>query len=287
MGLLTCLSTNTSLPFGLNPFFQLVQTHQRLNRRHRVDIQLRHIALQPPLLLSPPLHLPLRRRHHFLRHARHPSDEQSVRLLTHAGLQPIRQQQRVLRRDGAHAVVLHAHVLLRVTHTPNAHRRQLRDGVVVRSEQRLAVDVVVEVLQHARRDRHALVHAGPAPQFVDENQRPTRRYGLHTRATRTVLQNRRCLRDLAEEGASVVHDVVRAAHTTEHLVHHADGRARRRHVAAHLREDHTQCDGAKVGGFPAFRGDFFRFLFRRSGVSFAQKIKNTHSFPPLCFCLYP
>ena len=102
--------------------------------------------------------------------------------------------------------------------------------MVVRGEDGLAADHVVEMLGHRPGDRHAVVGRGPAADLVEQHEAPAGR----------PVEGRARFAHLHHEGGLAARQVVRRADAGEQPVHRADHRAPSRHERPHLREQHAQ-----------------------------------------------
>ena len=117
--------------------------------------------------------------------------------------------------------------------------------VVVRGEERprAALRVVVQVFDHGPGDRHPVVGAGAAPDFVQDEQA----------LRRGVVEDVGRLHHLDHKGRLPRRQFVRRADAREDAIHHADVRLIRRHEAADLRHQHDEGGLSQEDGlFPPY-----------------------------------
>lgn len=116
--------------------------------------------------------------------------------------------------------------------------------MVVRGEEASAADSRDEVFHHRVRDRGAVEGGRTASQLVQDAKR----------VFRGAAQDRRCLRQLNEEGALSRQDPVCGAYSSEYPVHWTQLTLVRRHATTHLRQNGDETGLTQQGGLPAHVG---------------------------------
>ena len=139
--------------------------------------------------------------------------------------------------------------------------------VVVRSEEGLRTDLVVEVLDDAPREREAVEGARAAPNLIEDDEA----------AGGGVVEDVRRLAHLHHERALPPREVVARADAGKDAVHEIHARGRGGEEAAGVREQSEQRDLADVSGFARHvwagdQGDLRRRSGRRPACRYGGKL---------------
>ena len=195
-----------------------------LQRRHTLSRQSRRHLFAFPL--EQRQHL-LRARNHGRRQSRQASHLDAVRPIGTTRNEPVQEQHLIAHFAHRHREIAHATQLA----------RELRELVIVRREHGLAPDRIVEVFTHTPGDRHAVVRARAATDFIEQHQRP-----LGGR-----VKNRARLAHLHHERRLAAHQIVAGPHAREQAIHDRQCGSTGRYIRANLRHELDQANLAQDG----------------------------------------